>query len=81
MSLGTGDRAQVAMAGEGPFLTFLRNNRAMYSRYVGAGGWSSPLTLDAGSEAASEPRAAGSDCAQPFFAWLQPSGVWARRLP
>ena len=80
VSIGAGEGAQVAMAGDGPFMTFLQNSRAMYTRYVGPG-WSTPTALDNGGEIASEPRIAGSDYAQPFFAWLQPSGVWARRLP
>ena len=36
VSIGAGEGAQVAMAGDGPFMTFLQNSRAMYTRYVGA---------------------------------------------
>ena len=80
VAIGPGSAPQTAMSGDGPFATYQNDGTVYWIRYNGSG-WTAPQALESHAETAMSPRIAGSDYAQPFFAWLQPSGVWARRLP
>lgn len=80
VAIGPGINPQTAMSGDGPFATYENDGTVMWTRYNGSG-WTTPLAIESHPETSSAPRIAGSTYAQPLFAWLQPSGVWARRLP
>lgn len=80
ITIGPGIDPHAAMAGSGPFATYVANDAVMSTGWNGSG-WTTPMALETHAETSGFPRIAGSRFASPFYAWLQPSGVWARRLP
>lgn len=79
--VGVGTNARAVAPGAGPVMVWMQGDDLMFSHYLGGNVWQSPQTAESNAEPVNAPRLAASTYANAFVAWLQPSGVWARRLP
>lgn len=79
--VGVGTNARAVAPGTGPLMVWMQGDDLMFSRYLGGNVWQPAQSAESNAEPVSAPRLAASTHASAFVAWLQPSGVWARRLP